>query len=113
MPVTVRRSGTALGFGIALLCVGTVVAATTAPFLHAGTQTCNFNGSGYACSGPGIDEGLIALTAVSLAGALAGIPLIVYGAGRVPIGPSNEAGAAAPLPRWAGAPGARGWGWSF
>jgi hypothetical protein len=111
---TTYRSSTALGFGIVLLCLGAITAASTAPFLHAGPQTCSSDGSGFQCSTQGIDNGLIALTAVSGAEALAGIPLIVYGAGRVSVsGANGREGAGTAPPRWAGAPGANGWRWSF
>ncbi len=110
VPLTVRRSGTAVGFGIALLVVGTITAATTAPFLHVGPQICTSDGAGYSCSTQGIETGLIALTAVAIAGAVAGIPLIAYGSGRVPASSTSEGAA---LPRWVGAPGSNGWRWSF
>lgn len=38
-----------------------------------------------------------------------GIPLLIYGAKRVP----PETAGATPLPKWAGAPSATGWGWSL
>jgi hypothetical protein len=107
---TVLRSGAAVGFGTALLVVGTLTASATAPFLHAGPQICTSDGAGYACSTQGVSTGLIALAAVGIAGAVVGIPLIVYGAGRVPVSSTDQVGA---LPRWAGTPGANGWRWSF
>jgi hypothetical protein len=48
-----------------------------------------------------------------LGGAIAlaiGIPLLIYGAKRVPAGATE---AANPLPKWAGAPSASGWGWAL
>jgi len=42
-------------------------------------------------------------------GLAVGVPLIIYGAKRV----SAESALVPSLPRWAGAPGATGWGWRF
>jgi hypothetical protein len=39
-----------------------------------------------------------------------GIPLLIYGAKRVP---AASQGSTLPLPKWAGAPSASGWGWNL
>ncbi|HEV3191451.1 MAG TPA: hypothetical protein VGY54_13175 [Polyangiaceae bacterium] len=45
----------------------------------------------------------------SVAAVVVGVPLIIFGAQRVPL----ESAVAPSLPRWAGGPGATGWGWRF
>ena len=42
-----------------------------------------------------------------------GIPLIIYGAKKVPVGAAPIAGALPGMPAWAGAPGGTGWRWRF
>lgn len=59
--------------------------------------------------------GSIALGLVigGLIGIAAGIPLIVYGAKRVPAAPPGSALRIDTRPSWAGAPGGTGWVWRF
>jgi hypothetical protein len=42
-----------------------------------------------------------------------GIPLIVWGARKVPVGTVAAGNLPSPLPAWAGAPGGPGWRWRF
>jgi hypothetical protein len=43
----------------------------------------------------------------------AGIPLTIYGAGKVPVGGEPAAALKSPLPAWAGLPAGQGWKWKF
>jgi hypothetical protein len=93
----------AVGLGGIFLFSAVIVATTS-------STTCDFQGdctsNGAAAEiGLGVSGGL--LVAV-------GIPLLIYGARRVPVavvGPS--ATIPSPLPKWAGAPAGRGWRWEF
>jgi hypothetical protein len=53
--------------------------------------------------------GLVVAGVVAIA---AGVPLIVYGAKKVPLGTATAL-PPSPLPAWAGAPGGPGWRWTF
>jgi hypothetical protein len=55
-----------------------------------------------------VTRGTLIGGAVALA---VGIPLLIYGAKRVPADSSR--GSSMPLPKWAGAPSATGWGWTL
>jgi hypothetical protein len=74
------------------------------------STTCDFNGvctnnAAAAEIGLGVSGGL--LVAI-------GIPLLIYGARRVPVvAVAPGATIPSPLPKWAGAPAAHGWRWQF
>jgi hypothetical protein len=112
-PRAERRSGGAMAAGIVLLSLGVTTAIGSAPFLHDGAQTCAVNGEGFTCNTPGPGAGFIAMLVGGIVGVVAGVPLIVYGAGTAPPPQANGGTGSGPLPRWAGAPGATGWRWTF
>jgi hypothetical protein len=56
----------------------------------------------------------IGLVIGGIVGIAAGIPLLIYGARRVPVSPASAPPQAAhALPQWVGAPGGTGWVWRF
>jgi hypothetical protein len=92
----------AVGLGGIFIFSAVIVAATS-------TTTCdpfgNCSNNGAAAEiGLGVSGGL--LVAV-------GIPLLIYGARRVPVAVGPGATIPSPLPKWAGAPAGRGWRWQF
>jgi hypothetical protein len=97
-----QNKGAMIG-GIAAASVGGVFLLTG---IFAGAVAADCFGS--CSSTQGIAVGFSIAGGVLLA---AGIPLIVYGAKKVPVGsqPAN----ASVLPAWAGAPGGPGWRWKF
>jgi hypothetical protein len=94
-----RRSTAAIVSGIVL------VSASGLALLYVG-GTAMGDCASNCDSRDSLDRGLLIGTA---AGLLIGIPLIVYGAKRVP----TESGAVQMVPRWAGGPTTTGWGWRF
>jgi hypothetical protein len=111
-PVSVRRSIGALVGGIVLLSAGLTSVIVAATFFRHEDQTCAFNGSGFDCSSPSVGPGVVTALVVGIAGALAGVPLIVYGAQPVRVSRATG-GAGRELSPWAGAPTGSGWRWSF
>jgi hypothetical protein len=98
-----RQSRGALAGGIVAVSVGGVLtlAGGIAAMIPAG---CTSDGTCSNHLGPALG-----LAVGGLVGLAVGIPLIVYGAKKVPAG----AALSSPLPAWAGAPGGRGWVWRF
>jgi hypothetical protein len=103
-----RRSSGALAAGSVFLSVGSVAVAIAVPLFHTGTQTCTFDSSVFDCSTPGVSTGVLTLLIGGIAGMVAGIPLIIYGAGS-----TSDPPAPASVGRGAGAPTANGWRWTF
>jgi hypothetical protein len=83
----------------ALILLGTDNSVTCDQF----GENCTSNAAG-AEIGLGVTGGI--LVAV-------GIPLLIYGARKVPVAVGPGATIPSPLPKWAGAPAARGWRWQF
>lgn len=89
--------------GIVAVAVGSVLAFSGALVMVL-PGGCPADGACSNSLSPGIE-----VIAGGLVGLAVGIPLIVYGAQKVPVGTAL----ASPLPAWAGAPGGRGWVWRF
>jgi hypothetical protein len=95
-----RRSVPLMATGIALTSVGAL----------------GFSFLGATAMGDCVDDcktrdNIARATVIGAVVALAvGIPLLVYGAKRVPATSERSQG---PLPKWAGAPSAAGWGWTL
>lgn len=107
-----RRSTGMMVGGIALISVGGLVTLVGSfAVIGAGTSktvTCDVNSCFSTETGGGaLGAGLII---GGLVGIAAGIPMLVYGAKKVPIDPAAAAPAAA---KWVGAPGGAGWQWKF
>ncbi len=119
-PPMERRSTGAMVGGIIGVSLGAVLL-FAALFEATLADTCsvvasdNFGGSSPSCGGNG--GAAIGLTVAGIVGIAVGIPLIVYGAKKVPVGTalglSNGVAMQSPLPAWAGAPGGTGWKWKF
>jgi hypothetical protein len=110
--LTERRSTGAMVGGIVGVSLGAVLLLSAAIEATVG-DSCLYSGD--SC---GNNTGtVIGLTVAGLIGIGVGIPLIVYGAKRVPVGtalaPGKAFALASPLPQWAGAPGGTGWKWQF
>lgn len=104
-----RRSTGMMVGGIVLLSAGGLAMVIGSSLALTSSTTCNFDGFG--CSSSGDSEaagyGVLIGGAVALA---VGIPLLIYGAKKVPAQPEATAVAA---PAWVGAPGGAGWRWKF
>lgn len=90
-----------LGVGTALFFVGLGLAIAS--------DSCGANDPN-CVGGPSLPLGL------GIAGGIlvvVGIPLLVYGAKRVPAGSTDAAALARTLPKWAGAPAGHGWRWEL
>jgi hypothetical protein len=98
-PTSERRSTAAMVTGIVL------VSASALAMTYVGATAMADCGSNCE-SHDSITRGMVI---GSLAGVVVGVPLIILGAHRVPV----ESATAPSLPRWAGGPGATGWGWRF
>jgi len=96
--------------GIVLTSVGGLVILAGSLAVVGSTST-NFTCEGDVCSStsgsPAVGTGMII---GGLVGIALGIPLLVYGAKKVPIDPAASAPAAA---TWVGAPGGAGWQWKL
>jgi hypothetical protein len=112
IPTTKLRSVGAMVAGIVLVSAGLTAALIDTPLLQPGDQTCVTNGHGFACSTREPGPGPVVLAVLGVAGMVAGLPLILYGAWGVPAHRAST-GAARGLPSWAGAPTGNGWRWSF
>jgi hypothetical protein len=110
-PTMERRSTGALVAGSILLPVGLTMALADSAFFQHGPQTCAFDGSAFECSTSGGGAGVVAILVAGLVAAVVGVPLIIYGAKRVPA--ADGVGVTGALPRWAGAPAGNGWRWTF
>jgi hypothetical protein len=100
-PAAVVAGAISLGVGSVLLFVGLglALASDSCP-----TEDPRCVGS------PGAWVGLGAAGGVLIA---VGIPLLVYGAKRVPVDSTAAAALPRPLPKWAGMPAGHGWRWEF
>jgi len=118
--LTERRSTGAMVGGIVGISVGAVlllsagVEALVADSCSAVTFNNSFESTTSCGSGTGT---VIGLSIAGLIGIGVGIPLIVWGAKRVPVGTALAPGKAfaleSPLPKWVGLPGGTGWKWQF
>jgi hypothetical protein len=108
-PVTERQSVGAMVAGIVLTSIGGVllIGAATGASLE---TSCDLNTGNCTNSFGGVAIGLVIGGVVGLA---AGIPLLIYGARRVPVTQTSAPPQAHAFPAWAGAPGGTGWVWRF
>jgi hypothetical protein len=105
-----RRSVGMMVGGSVLIGVGGLVS-IIGSFVALGNTSTSFTCSGDFCSsdsGSGGGAG-VAMIVGGLVGVAVGIPLLVYGAKKVPVKAEGAPAAA----KWIGAPGARGWQWQF
>jgi hypothetical protein len=105
-----RRSvGAMVGGIVGISAAGILIFST---FFVALNSSCVIDSNGEQCFP---DTGaLVGLSVASLAALAVGIPLLVYGAKKVPVGASTSENALeGTLPQWAGAPGGTGWRWRF
>jgi hypothetical protein len=112
-----RRSTGAMAGGIVSVSVGGILLFSTLFVAALADTSCAFsnslNGSGVQSSCPSDTATIIGLTVGGLAAIGVGIPLIIWGAKKVPIGTASAGGLTTPLPAWAGAPAGQGWRWRF
>jgi hypothetical protein len=117
-PPMERRSTGAMVGGIVSISLGGVLLAAaliTATFADS-CAVQEDNGFTTTCSS---NTGTtVGLTVAGIVGIAVGIPLLIYGVRRVPVGAALAPGGASlalqsPLPAWAGAPGGTGWRWRF
>ena len=110
-----RRSSGMMAGGIVLLSAGGLAMAIGAVVALSVSSQCAFNFS--------IDSGCQTDTSTQttgygmmiggLIGVAVGIPLLVYGAKKVPVKAEGAPEAAFATPKWIGAPGGAGWQWKF
>jgi hypothetical protein len=105
---TERRSVGAMVGGIVLVSVGGVMLVGAAIGADVAATDCAFDNC--TSSFPGAAVGFLVGGLVAIA---VGIPLLIYGARRVPVGPSSDPPQANAIPAWVGAPGRAGWVWHF
>jgi hypothetical protein len=111
-PPVERRSTGAMVGGIIGVSLGAVLL-IAALFEATLADTCNvYDSTGDVACG-GNSTAAIGLTVGGLVGIGVGIPLIIYGAKKVPVGTALTNGVPSPLPAWAGTPGGTGWKWQF
>jgi hypothetical protein len=97
--------------GIVLTSVGGVLLITAAVGESVEAQ-CDY-GFSYTCTN-NFAPTAIGLVVGGVVGLAVGIPLLIYGARRVPITPgSAPPPEAKAVPTWVGAPGGAGWVWRF
>jgi hypothetical protein len=114
-PPMQRQSTGAMVGGIVGISLGGVLLLSAA-VAAALADSCSVDNNGFTtCSS---NEGAaIGLTVAGIVLIAVGIPLVIYGARRVPLGsalvPGQSNAFASPLPAWAGAPGGTGWRWKF
>lgn len=110
-----RRSSGMMGGGIALVSAGGLAMAIGAVVALDASSHCDFSFSfdtvchtdtAAQTAGYGVLIGGIVAVAV-------GIPLLVYGAKKVPVKADAAPAAALAIPKWVGAPGGAGWQWKF
>jgi hypothetical protein len=104
-----RRSVGAMVGGIVAVTGGAVMLFSVL-FVSLAAETCSIGAIGTSNTCPNQTGTEIGLTVGSIAALALGIPLIIYGAKKVPVGPDPIASA---LPGWVGAPGGTGWRWRF
>jgi hypothetical protein len=73
----------------------------------------NFNGTTSTFMCDGHEATVIGLVVAGLVSIAVGIPLLVYGAKKVPVGAPETSQLQKRLPVWAGTPAPRGWEWRF
>ena len=108
-PALERRSTGMMVGGIVLLSAGGLAMVIGSSVALTSSTGCTFNG--FCSSGEGsqaVGYGVLIGGAVALA---VGIPMLIYGAKKVPARP--EAATALAAPAWIGAPGGAGWSWQF
>jgi|HubBroStandDraft_6_1064221.scaffolds.fasta_scaffold101825_3 hypothetical protein len=109
-PAIDRQSTTAMVGGAALTGLGGVlILASTIAFM---VPTCSATRGEVCMASEATPVGLLV---AGLVAAAAGIPLVVYGAKRVPVMGGATTGSVPPsaLPAWVGAPRGNGWAWRF
>jgi hypothetical protein len=107
-----RRSVGAMAGGIVGVTAGGVLILAGA---IAAIPTCNFVDNGTTINSVCDDHTatVIGLVVAGLVSIGVGIPLIVYGAKKVPVGTGEASLVQKRLPAWAGTPAPRGWEWRF
>jgi len=115
-----RRSAPAMAGGIVGVTAGAISLFSALFVAVIADSTCSvvtFDGSGRTTNScDSHAPAVIGLTVAGIAGIAIGIPLIIYGAKKVPLGTAssgNNQALQSPLPAWAGAPGGTGWRWRF
>jgi hypothetical protein len=104
-----RRSVGAMVGGIVAVTGGAVMLFSVL-FVSLAAETCAIDSISAPSPCPNQTGTEIGLTVGSIAAVALGIPLIIYGAKKVPVGGAPIAGAP---PAWMGAPGGPGWRWRF
>jgi hypothetical protein len=104
-----RRSVGAMVGGIVAVTGGAVMLFSVV-FVSLAADTCVLGTISAPSACPNRTGTEIGLTVGSIAALALGIPLIIYGAKKVPVGGAPIAGT---LPAWMGAPGGPGWRWHF
>jgi hypothetical protein len=111
LPAMERRSVGGMVAGIIGVSAGGVLLVSSAfAALIADATQCFDSGVGscHQDQGPAIALGVSGGVAIAV-----GIPLIIWGARKVPVGTVAAGELPSPLPAWAGAPGGPGWRWRF
>ena len=111
-PPMERRSVGAMVGGIVAVSGGFILA-MSALVVSVAAETCGIDAIGTSNTCPDRTATEIGLSIGSIAAIAVGIPLIIYGAKKVPVGGAPIAGALPGMPAWAGAPGGTGWRWRF
>jgi hypothetical protein len=110
VPARERRSIGGMAAGIVGVSAGGILLISSAFAAMIADASCDsFTGS---CS----NRSQTTAIALGVSGGLAiaiGIPLLVWGAQKVPVGTAVAGNVPSPLPAWAGAPGGPGWRWRF
>jgi hypothetical protein len=109
-PYVYRSPGAMIG-GIIGVSLGGIFLISAA--IVAAEDTCGYDSApNYNCSSnTGAEVGLVVAGVIGIA---VGVPLLIYGARRVPASAVGANGApASPLPKWAGMPAGKGWRWEF
>ena len=112
-PVMERRSTAAMVSGIVLTSLGGASVIYVGMAAMSGCSEPDTSTTGPSTGGGNCEHHDNIVRGTLIGGAVAvaiGIPLLIYGAKRVP---AESTQGAIPLPKWAGAPSATGWGWTL
>ena len=110
LPAMERRSVGAMAGGIVGISAGGIFLFSALFLATIGDTNCAFEGSSCDAHTPAV----IGLTVAGIAGIAIGVPLLIYGVKKVPLGTASSGSTReAPLPAWAGAPAGQGWRWRF
>lgn len=110
-----RRSSGMMAGGIVMISVGGLGLIIGSALALSSGSSCSFDFSGSCSRDTGAQTAGYGMMIGGIISVAVGIPLLVYGAKKVPVRPEGAPAPAAALatPAWIGAPAGQGWQWKF